>query len=425
MVAVDAPAPDGRKHMAQYNDKNVGGNGAEQGVPMDLLIHGADEAAAGLLGCLLVRDWPDGTRSAVRIVETEAYDQNDPASHTYHGRSERNRAMFGPAGHAYVYFTYGMHYCVNVTAGADGFGCGVLIRAGEPVEGIEHMRALRGGRTGIELTNGPAKLCQALAIDTSLYGHDLNNPPLRLVRASLREGERIARTPRIGISKATDRNRRLIIMGNPYVSKSPLNAKAVPLNAAEGAQDVSGAQGTHGVPTVAGDSAANPASQQSAVSQSTAPRHTHAVRMSQPDMDANADLCAATGKGTGNGTDVRIRRVYEEPSADDGLRVLVDRLWPRGKSKQNAHIDVWLKDIAPSKELRSWFGHIPERFDEFASRYRRELDANTDTVNRLRELIADHPRVTLLYGAKDSEHNNAVVLREYLLGERDRHTDKA
>ena len=246
--------------MAQYNDKNVGGNGAEQGVPMDLLIHGADEAAAGLLGCLLVRDWPDGTRSAVRIVETEAYDQNDPASHTYHGRSERNRAMFGPAGHAYVYFTYGMHYCVNVTAGADGFGCGVLIRAGEPVEGIEHMRALRGGRTGVELTNGPAKLCQALAIDKSLYGHDLNNPPLRLVLASLREGERIARTPRIGISKATDRDRRLIIMGNPFVSKSPLNAKAVPLYAAEGTQDVSGAQGAHGVPTVAGGSATAQAS---------------------------------------------------------------------------------------------------------------------------------------------------------------------
>lgn len=425
MVAVDAPAPDGRKHMSQYNDENGGGNGAEQGIPMDLLIHGADEAAAGLLGCLLVRDWPDGTRSAVRIVETEAYDQNDPASHTYHGRSERNRAMFGPAGHAYVYFTYGMHYCVNVTAGADGFGCGVLIRAGEPVEGIEHMRALRGGRTGVELTNGPAKLCQALAIDKSLYGHDLNNPPLRLVRASLREGERIARTPRIGISKATDRDRRLIIMGNPFVSKSPLNAKAVPLYAAEGTQDVSGAQGAHGVPTVAGGSATAQASQQSAVSQSPAPRHTHAVRMSEPDMDANADLCAATGKGTGNGTDVRIRRVYEDASADDGLRVLVDRLWPRGKSKQNAHIDVWLKDIAPSKELRSWFGHIPERFDEFASRYRRELDANTEAVNRLRELIADHPRVTLLYGAKDSEHNNAVVLREYLLGECDRHTDKA
>ena len=411
--------------MSQYNDKNGGGNGAEHGVPMDLLIHGADEAAAGLLGCLLVRDWPDGTRSAVRIVETEAYDQNDPASHTYHGRSERNRAMFGPAGHAYVYFTYGMHYCVNVTAGADGFGCGVLIRAGEPVEGIEHMRALRGGRTGVELTNGPAKLCQALAIDKSLYGHDLNNPPLCLVRASLREGERIARTPRIGISKATDRDRRLIIMGNPFVSKSPLNAKAVPLDAARGAQDVHRAQGAQGVPTVAGDSATAQALQQSAVPQSPAPRHTHAVRMSPPDMDANADLCASTGKSTGKGTDVRIRRVYEDASADDGLRVLVDRLWPRGKSKQNAHVDVWLKDIAPSKELRSWFGHIPERFDEFASRYRRELDANTEAVNRLRELIADHPRVTLLYGAKDSEHNNAVVLREYLLGERDRHTDKA
>jgi|GEM_PF-116687 len=399
--------------MAQYNDKNVGGNGAEQGVPMNLLIHGADEAAAGLLGCLLVRDWPDGTRSAVRIVETEAYDQNDPASHTYHGRSERNRAMFGPAGHAYVYFTYGMHYCVNVTAGADGFGCGVLIRAGEPVEGVEHMRALRGGRTGVELTNGPAKLCQALAIDTSLYGHDLSTAPLRLVRASLREGERIARTPRIGISKAADRPRRLIIMGNPYVSKSPLNAKAVPLDTAEGTQDVSGAQGAHGVPTVAGGSATAQASQQSAVPQSPATRDPHAVRMTQPDMDTSAD------------TDVRIRRVYEDASADDGLRVLVDRLWPRGRSKQSAHIDVWLKDIAPSKDLRTWFGHIPERFDEFSSRYRRELDANPEAVGRLRELIAGHSRVTLLYGAKDSEHNNAVVLREYLLGERDRHTDKA
>ncbi|MGN0102881.1 DUF488 domain-containing protein [Bifidobacterium thermacidophilum] len=112
--------------------------------------------------------------------------------------------------------------------------------------------------------------------------------------------------------------------------------------------------------------------------------------------------------------DVRIRRVYEEPSADDGLRVLVDRLWPRGRSKQSAHVDVWIKDIAPSKELRTWFGHIPERFDEFASRYREELNANPEAVSRLRELIAGHPRVTLLYGAKDNERNNAVVLRDYL-----------
>lgn len=406
MVAVDAPAPDGRKHMAQYNDENVGGNGAEQGVPMDLLIHGADEAAAGLLGCLLVRDWPDGTRSTVRIVETEAYDQNDPASHTYHGRSERNRAMFGPAGHAYVYFTYGMHYCVNVTAGADGFGCGVLIRAGEPVEGIEHMRALRGGRTGVELTNGPAKLCQALAIDKSLYGHDLRMPPLRLVRASLREGERIGCTPRIGISKAADRPRRLIIIGNPYVSKSPLNVKAVSLDVVG---SMRGAETMQPVHTVADDNTNAQGQQKSAISQSPTLHHAGDVHNLEQHMD----------------TGICIRRVYEEPSADDGLRVLVDRLWPRGRSKQNAHIDVWLKDIAPSKDLRTWFGHIPERFDEFAARYRAELDANTDTVNRLRELIADHPRVTLLYGAKDSEHNNAVVLRDYLLGARDRHTDKA
>ncbi|WP_081931836.1 DUF488 domain-containing protein, partial [Bifidobacterium thermacidophilum] len=113
-------------------------------------------------------------------------------------------------------------------------------------------------------------------------------------------------------------------------------------------------------------------------------------------------------------TEIRIRRVYEEPSADDGLRVLVDRLWPRGRSKQSARVDVWLKDIAPSKNLRTWFGHIPERFDEFAARYRAELDTNPEAVSRLRGLISDHPRVTLLYGAKDNEHNNAVVLRDYL-----------
>ena len=113
-------------------------------------------------------------------------------------------------------------------------------------------------------------------------------------------------------------------------------------------------------------------------------------------------------------TEIRIRRVYEEPSADDGLRVLVDRLWPRGRSKQSARVDVWLKDIAPSKNLRTWFGHIPERFDEFAARYRAELDTSPEAVSRLRGLIADHPRVTLLYGAKDNEHNNAVVLRDYL-----------
>ena len=361
--------------MARICDEIDDENCNRNAFPMELLTQGADHAAVGLLGCLLVRDWPDGTHSAVRIVETEAYDQNDPASHTYHGRSERNRAMFGPAGHAYVYFTYGMHYCVNVTAGADGFGCGVLIRAGEPVEGVEHMTQLRGGRTGAQLTNGPAKLCQALAIDKSLYGHDLRMPPLRLVRASLKEGERIGCTPRIGISKAADRPRRLIIMGNPYVSKSPLNAKAVPLDAA-GPMHGTQAKGTQAM---------------------------QAKQTVADDNDGNTSC------------DVRIRRVYEEPSADAGLRVLVDRLWPRGRSKQSAHVDVWIKDIAPSKELRTWFGHIPERFDEFASRYREELDANPEPVSRLRELIAGHPRVTLLYGAKDNERNNAVVLRKYLL----------
>lgn len=102
----------------------------------DFLDSDADTVARRLLGCLLVRDI-DGFRVTTRIVETEAYDQLDPASHTFHGKSERNRAMFGPAGHAYIYLIYGMHYCMNVTAFEDGFGAGALIRAVEPVSAVE------------------------------------------------------------------------------------------------------------------------------------------------------------------------------------------------------------------------------------------------------------------------------------------------
>jgi uncharacterized protein YeaO (DUF488 family) len=113
--------------------------------------------------------------------------------------------------------------------------------------------------------------------------------------------------------------------------------------------------------------------------------------------------------------EIRIRRVYDPPERGDGARVLVDRLWPRGLSKDKAGLAAWLKDIAPSAELRAWFGHDPERFAEFSRRYRAELAGNEAAVDELRSLIAKGP-VTLLYGAHDEAHNNAVVLADWLAG---------
>ena len=110
---------------------------------------------------------------------------------------------------------------------------------------------------------------------------------------------------------------------------------------------------------------------------------------------------------------VSIKRVYEEREASDGLRILVDRVWPRGVSKQAAAVDEWLKEAGPSTELRTWFGHDPQRFAEFAERYRAELRENP-ALHRLRELTAANDAVTLVYSAKDTEHNQAVVLRELL-----------
>lgn len=110
---------------------------------------------------------------------------------------------------------------------------------------------------------------------------------------------------------------------------------------------------------------------------------------------------------------MNVKRVYEEPSASDGYRVLVDRLWPRGLSKERAEVDLWLKEIAPSTELRQWFHQDQSRYDEFAKRYRAELDGNP-AIERLRGIVAEHPTVTLLYGIKDAEHNHAAIVRERL-----------
>ncbi|MCW5882129.1 MAG: DUF488 domain-containing protein [Anaerolineae bacterium] len=112
--------------------------------------------------------------------------------------------------------------------------------------------------------------------------------------------------------------------------------------------------------------------------------------------------------------DFQVKRVYEPADAGDGFRVLVDRLWPRGVSKDRAHLDLWLKDIAPSTELRTWFGHDPAKWDEFRARYFRELGEHQGDIDTLLEK-ARQGRVTLLYGARETEHNDAVALHEYLM----------
>lgn len=116
---------------------------------------------------------------------------------------------------------------------------------------------------------------------------------------------------------------------------------------------------------------------------------------------------------TGSRYDIRLKRAYEPAAPADGARVLVDRLWPRGLSKDKAALTAWLKDIAPSPELRRWFGHDPARFDEFTARYRDELASNDAAVSEL-AVLARKGRLTLIYAARDAAHNDAVVLADYL-----------
>lgn len=212
----------------------------------DFLENPSDVAAPLLLGCTLTRTITlngEKHKLVARIVETEAYDQDDPASHAFGGPSERNAAMFGPAGHLYVYVSYGMHHCCNVVCGPEGFGSGCLVRAVEPLEGVEVMRVLReAGRAGKahtghvgkeqaerarkhplklrDLTNGPGKVCAALGIDKELYGHDLTVEPLVLEFAPLLPGETIGSSPRVGISKNIDAPKRFFIEGNEFVSRA-------------------------------------------------------------------------------------------------------------------------------------------------------------------------------------------------------------
>ena len=174
----------------------------------------APSAAPLLLGAKLVRHLDGGGKVEAIITEVEAYQEGDPASHTFNGRTARTQAMFGPPAHAYIYFTYGMHWCFNITADSEGKGSGVLIRSVEIVEGIEAAIRQRFGVSSMNelstyqrknIANGPGKVAQSLAIDKALYGQDLlsSGSPLRLMPGVAIAKEAIVQTPRIGISKAT------------------------------------------------------------------------------------------------------------------------------------------------------------------------------------------------------------------------------
>ncbi len=191
----------------------------------ELFLSDTRSVARRLLGALLVHDDPTG-RVAGRIVEVEAYlSQEDPASHSRPGRTARNASMFLAPGHAYVYRIYGLHHCFNVVTGPEGVGEAVLVRALEPIEGLEAM-ALRRGRAGArELCSGPAKLVQALGIGARHDGLDLLGGPLRIeLAADPIAAARILSGPRVGISRAADLHLRYAIADDPWVSRPYLSA---------------------------------------------------------------------------------------------------------------------------------------------------------------------------------------------------------
>ncbi len=154
----------------------------------------------------MARSSDDGRAVSGRIVEVEAYEQHDPASHTYNGRTARNAAMFGPGGHLYVYLSYGIHHCANIVTDPGDVGSAVLLRAVEPLEGIGVMRARRGERGDADLTNGPGKFCQAFGIDRSHDGVDLIDPgsPVVLLDDGVLPPRHPLVGPRVGLTRATD-----------------------------------------------------------------------------------------------------------------------------------------------------------------------------------------------------------------------------
>ena len=174
--------------------------------------------AKALLGKLLVRD--DGR--AGRIVEVEAYlGGRDPGSHAYRGPTARNATMFGPGGHLYVYFTYGMHWCANAVCGPEGEGTAVLLRAVAPVDGVDLMQAARPGRRPADLANGPAKLCQAFGLDRAFDGADLvtGDRGVAIADDGTPAPRRPANSTRVGLSNGREHPWRWWVPADPHVSR--------------------------------------------------------------------------------------------------------------------------------------------------------------------------------------------------------------
>jgi DNA-3-methyladenine glycosylase len=170
------------------------------------------EVAPDLIGCTLLVDGVGGP-----IVEVEAYDHEDPASHGFRGQTARNRSMFGPPGHAYVYRSYGIHWCLNLVCEEKGVAAAVLLRALEPAHGVEEMRARRDLDEPRLLCSGPGRLCQALAVTGEHDRLPLNRPPFEL-RARKGEPE-VVTGPRVGITQAADLPWRFGLAGSPYLSR--------------------------------------------------------------------------------------------------------------------------------------------------------------------------------------------------------------
>ena len=170
------------------------------------------QVARDLVGARLLVEGVGGT-----VVETDAYDRGDPASHSHGGRTPRNAAMFGPAGHAYVYRSHGLHWCLNLVCGAEPLGSAVLIRALEPTAGLERMRTRRGTDDVRRLCAGPGRLCQALGVTGAHDGLALDGPPFRIEgRSGLVE---IAAGPRIGVTRGADTPWRFDLAGSPFLSR--------------------------------------------------------------------------------------------------------------------------------------------------------------------------------------------------------------
>ncbi len=179
----------------------------------DFFARSVHEVAPDLIGATLLINGVGG-----RIVELEAYDQEDPASHGHRGRTARNAAMFGPPGHAYVYRSYGIHWCLNLVCGEEGVPEAVLIRALEPTTELALQRRRRGTADVRALCSGPGKLCQALGITREHDGLALDVPPFELVERD--EVPEIVTGPRIGITRATELNWRYMSGDSPYLSRA-------------------------------------------------------------------------------------------------------------------------------------------------------------------------------------------------------------